>query len=121
MSLIPLLSSAWLQVLYYNALKYAGHKEWYWVSQLIIIVLTFSLVIGMLYTLIRKVPYRSVFVWLISAYVGLRMSTSFWKIIQASMPYHQWPPDAAYMDIVPLLEKYTEPGSVIGLTGGGNV
>jgi hypothetical protein len=121
LSIIPLLSAAWLQVLYYNALKYAGHKEWYWVSQLIIIVLTISLVIGMLYTLMRRIPYRSVFVWLITAYVGLSMGTSHWKMMRASMPYHRWSPDAAYMDIVPLLEKYTEPGSIIGLTGGGNV
>ena len=25
------------------------------------------------------------------------------------------------MDIAPLLEAYTEPGSIIGMTGGGNV
>lgn len=121
MSIIPLLSGAWLQVLYYNGLKYAAHKEWYWVSQLVIIVLTVSLVIGLLYTLIRNVPYRSVFAWLVAAYVGVSMGASFWKTIQAAMPYDHWSPDAAYMDIVPLLEKRTEPGSIIGLTGGGNV
>jgi hypothetical protein len=37
------------------------------------------------------------------------------------MPYNHWEPDTAYMDIVPLLEEHTEPGSIIGLTGGGNV
>jgi hypothetical protein len=121
MSIIPLLGGAWLQVLYYNALKYAAHKEWYWVSQLVIIVLVFSLVSGVLYSLIRRVPYRHVFVWLIAAYVGINMGTSFWKMIQASMPYDHWSPDTAYMDIVPLLEEHTEPGSIIGLTGGGNV
>lgn len=121
MSMIPLLGGAWLQVLYYNGLKYAAHKEWYWVSQIVIIVLTVSLVIGMLYAMIRRIPYRSVFVWLLAVYVGVGMGTSFWKIIQASMPYHHWPPDTAYMDIVPLLEEHTEPGSIIGMTGGGNV
>jgi hypothetical protein len=121
LSIIPLLGGAWLQVLYYNALKYAAHKEWYWVSQLVIIVLTTSLVIGMVYTLMRKVPYRSVFVWAVAAYVGVSMGTSFWRAIQASMPYNHWPADTAYMDIVPLLEERTEPGSIIGLTGGGNV
>ena len=121
MSIIPLLSAAWLQVLYYNGLKYAAHKEWYWVGQMVIIVLTLSLVIGMIYTLLRWLPYRSVFVWLITAYVGLSMGISHWKTIQASMPYNHWPADAAYMDMVPLLEKHTEPGSIIGLTGGGNV
>ena len=121
MSIIPLLGGAWLQVLYYNGLKYAAHKEWYWVSQLVIIVLTISLVVGLLYTLIRRVPYRSVLGWLVAAYVGLSMATSFWRTIQSSMPYNHWPPDTAYMDIVPLLEEHTEPGSIIGLTGGGNV
>lgn len=121
MSIIPLLGGAWLQVLYYNGLKYAAHKEWYWVSQLVIIVLTVSLVIGMLYMLFRRVPYRSVFAWLIAVYVGISMGASFWKTLQTSMPYNHWAPDTAYMDIVPLLEEHTEPGSIIGLTGGGNV
>ena len=121
LSLIPLLSSAWLQVLYYNALKYAAHKEWYWVTQLVIIVLTVSLVAGMFYTVLRRLPYRSVFAWSLAAFVGISMGTSFWKIIQGSMPYNHWDPGTAYMDIVPLLEKNTEPGSIIGLTGGGNV
>ena len=121
LSIIPLLGGAWLQVLYYNGLKYAAHKEWYWVSQLVIIVLAVSLVIGMLYTLSRGAPYRSAFAWLVAAYVGVSMGTSFWKTLQISMPYHHWAADTAYMDIVPLLEEHTEPGSIIGLTGGGNV
>ena len=121
MSIIPLLSAAWLQVLYYNGLKYAAHKEWYWVSQLVIIVLTISLVIGMVYTLLRRLPYRSAFVWLIAAYAGITMGIAHWKMIQEAMPYNRWPADAAYMDMVPLLEEHTEPGSIIGLTGGGNV
>jgi len=121
MSLIPLLSSAWLQVLYYNALKYAGHKEWYWVSQLTIIVLTLSLIIGMFYTLIRRIPYISILAWGITAYVGISMGFSFWNGIRQSMAYNRWSADAPFMDIVPLLEEHTEPGSIIGLTGGGNV
>jgi hypothetical protein len=121
MSLIPLLSSAWLQVLYYNALKYAGHKEWYWVGQLIIIVLTLSLLLGMFYTLLHRIPYRSVLAWGFAAYVGISMGMSFWNGIRQSMPYNRWSTDAPFMDIVPLLEEHTEPGSIIGLTGGGNV
>jgi hypothetical protein len=121
LSLVPLLSGAWLQVLYYNGLKYAAHKEWYWVSQLVIIVLTFSLVGGVLYSWMRRLPYRHLAAWLIAGYVGINMGAAFWKTIQASMPYNHWPPDAAFMDIVPILEEHTEPGSIIGLTGGGNV
>jgi hypothetical protein len=121
LSLIPLLSSAWLQILYYSMLGYAAHKEWYWVSQLVITVLTFSLMLGILYTLIRKIPYRQTIAWALTAYAGISMGALFWRQIQITMPYHHWAPDTPYMDIVPLLEEHTEPGSIIGLTGGGNV
>jgi hypothetical protein len=121
MSLIPLLSGAWLQILYYSMLGYAAHKEWYWVSQLVITVLIFSLMAGILYTLIRRIPYRYAIAWGLAAYVGISMGASFWNLIRDMMPYNYWPADEAYMDIVPLLEENTEPGSMIGLTGGGNV
>jgi hypothetical protein len=120
-SLIPLLSGAWLQILYYSMLGYAAHKEWYWISQMVIIVLTFSLMLGILHTLIRRVPYRPVIAWALAAYVGISMGIAFWEYIRATMPYGVWEPDAAFMDIVPLLEEHTEPGSMIGMTGGGNV
>ena len=120
MSIVPLLSSAWLQILYYHALGYAAYQEWYWVSQLVAIVLTLSLILGMLYKLIHGIPYRNVLGWAFAAYVGISMGSSFWRIIQTTMPYHYWEADAPYMDIVPLLEEHTEPGSIIGFTGGGN-
>jgi hypothetical protein len=121
MSLIPLLSGAWLQVLYYNALGYAAHKEWYWITQLVVTVLTFGLILGVLYTLARRIPYRHIVAWGFAVLVGVSMGAAFWKDIRATMPYDHWEPGTAYMDIVPLLEEHTEPGSMIGLTGGGNV
>jgi len=121
MSIIPLLSGAWLQVLYYNAFGYAAHKEWYWVSQSVITVLTFSLMLGIFYTLIRRIPYRYTIAWGFAALVGISMGASYWKMIQNTMLYNAWSPDTPYMDIAPLLEEHTEPGSLIGLTGGGNV
>ncbi len=120
-SLIPLLSSAWLQILYYSMFGYAAHKEWYWISQLVITVLTFSLIFGILYTLIRKIPYRHAIAWALAAYVGVSLGAAFWKDMRETMPYNAWEPGTPYMDIVPLLEKHTEPGSLIGMTGGGNV
>jgi hypothetical protein len=121
MAIVPLLSSAWLQAQYYHAIGHAAYKEWYWVSQLVIIVLTVGLAAGMLYKILPKFPYRQILAWLLAAYVGLSMGTPYWKSIQDSMPYGYWSPDAPYMDIPPLLEEHTEPGSIIGMTGGGNV
>ncbi|HLO32488.1 MAG TPA: hypothetical protein VK249_25300 [Anaerolineales bacterium] len=121
MSLIPLLSAAWLQVLYYSTFGYAADKEWYWVAQLVIIVLSSSLILGILYTHTRRIPYRPALAWILAAYVGISMGSSFWSMIYEKMPYHYWPAGTTYMDIAPLLEEHTEPGSLIGLTGGGNI
>ncbi|MDQ2691584.1 MAG: hypothetical protein M3Y68_06105 [Chloroflexota bacterium] len=121
MSLIPLLSGACLQILYYGALGSAAQKEWYWISQLVVLTLAFSLLLGILYRLLRPVPYRQLVAWGFAAYVGMVMGTSYWTMVRNQMPYGHWEPQTAYMDIVPLLEENTEPGSLIGFTGGGNV
>ena len=121
LGLVPLLSSAWLQVPYYHAIGYAAYKEWYWVTQLVIIVLTCSLIFGLFYEILGRFPYRHLLGWLFAAYVGIHMGSLYWNSIRVSMPYHHWAPDAPYMDIAPLLEAHTEPGSIIGMTGGGNV
>ena len=120
-AIIPLLSAAWLQVLYYNLSGYASFKEWYWVGQLVLIVLTISLVIGILYKSLARIQNAQIVVWLVAAYVGISMGTAYWRNIQNSMPYNYWAADAQFLDVGPLLEEHTEPGSMIGITGGGNI
>jgi hypothetical protein len=120
LALVPLLSSAWLQVSYYHGIGYAAYKEWYWVSQLVIIVLALSLMAGMIYRIVPQFPSKQIVAWVLVAYVGWNMGMPFWNSIRTSMPYGYWKPDAPFMDIPPLLEEHTPPGSLIGLTGGGN-
>ena len=121
LAIIPLLSAAWLQVLYYNLPGYAAFKEWYWVGQLVLIVLTISFVLGILYKLIARFQNVQIIVWLLAAYMGVSMGAAYWRHIQNSMPYNYWEADAPFMDVGPLLEEHTEPGSIIGITGGGNI
>jgi hypothetical protein len=120
-AIIPLLSAAWLQVLYYNSSGYASFKEWYWVSQLVLIVLSLSLMLGMVYRYLHRFQYAQVAFWILAMYIGVSMGTSFWRSIQTSMPYNYWPADTPFIDVGPLLEEHTEPGSLIGITGGGNI
>jgi len=121
LALIPLLSAAWLQVLYYNLPGYAAFKEWYWVGQLVLIMLTISLVLGILYKLLARFQITQIVVWLLVTYMGVNMGTTYWRYIQNSMPYNYWAADAPFIDVGPLLEEHTEPGSIIGITGGGNI
>lgn len=121
LAIVPLLSGAWLQVLYYNSSGYASFKEWYWISQLILIVLMLSLMLGMFYIFLRRFQFTQIVFWALTVCVGITMGVSFWKNIQESMPYNYWSADAPFIDVGPLLEEHTEPGSLIGITGGGNI
>ena len=36
------------------------------------------------------------------------------------MPYNYFPADRPYMEVLPFIEENTQPGDIIGMTGGGN-
>jgi hypothetical protein len=74
----------------------------------------------MFYKLIPKFQYKNIVAWVGALYVGIVMGVAFSKTVYDAMPYNYWAPDDPYMDIAPLLEAHTEPGSLIGMTGGGN-
>jgi hypothetical protein len=99
---------------------YAAYKEWYWVIQLVLVVLVFSLMLGMLYLIFRKVSAVTYISWGLAILYGFYLGTGYWSYIQGKMTYGEWAEDAPYMDISAFLEEHTEPGSVIGMTGGGN-
>jgi len=120
LAVVPLFFSSWLQVLSYHALGYSAYKDWYWVTQLVFVVLVFSFAIGMFVNVLRNIPYAQLLSWGVVVYIGITMGMTYWRVIRMNMPYNAWAPDAPYMDIVPLLEANTEPGSIIGMTGGGN-
>lgn len=121
LSLIPLIGGSLLQAMYYHAAGYSAFKEWYWVSQRVGAILVLCLVIGVLYTWTRKIPYRHYIAWAVAVYVGITMWQNYAGGMQNVMRYNRWPPGTPYMEIAVLLEQTTEPGSLIGFTGGGNV
>jgi hypothetical protein len=118
--IIPLLAGAWIQVLSYHITGYSAYKEWYWVIQPLINVLVLSLMAGMLYQTVRKYPASQVVVWVAAAGTAFVMVTAFWNAIHHIMPYNETAADVPYNDIAAFLEQNTEPGSIIGMTGGGN-
>jgi hypothetical protein len=107
------------QVIYYNYTGYSAEKEWYWVGELIVIVIAASLIISLVSRLIPAGIVKNVLAWGIVALAGLSLSINFWNITRGSMQYNRWEPDTPFDDAVPLIEANTEPGSIVGMTGGG--
>jgi len=120
LGIIPLLAGAFLQVLYYHALGYSAAKEWYWVGQSALIVLAVSVIPGTLYHAIRKIPFVQAAAWVIAVGFGYYMLSPFWFNVRSNMTYNEWKPTDPTNDIAAFLEARTEPGSIIGMTGGGN-
>ena len=121
LGIIPLFTGSWLQVFYYHALGYSAYKEWYWITQLVLIVIILSVMLGLLVQRIRKSPVAMQFIWGMAILFGAYMGARYWLVIHATMSYHEWTANDPYMDLASFLERHTEPGSVIGMTGGGNV
>jgi len=120
LSMVPIFASAWLQVLYYHALGYSAYKEWYWVSQLVFVNLALGLILGILFHAVKKVRFAETWVWAIALGLGLYMLIPFWSAIRSNMTYNEWKTTDPDNDIAAFLEANTEPGSIIGMTGGGN-
>jgi len=120
LAIIPLFASTWVQVLSYHLTGYSAFKDWYWVTQLVIVILVFSFIGGMIQQAFRRHALTQTLLWLIAIGIGLSMGSTFWNDIKRIMPYNANEPNTPYNDIAAFLEQYTEPGSIIGMTGGGN-
>ena len=121
LGLIPIVCGSVLQAAYYHSSGYSAFKEWYWVTQRIGAVLLMSYVMGILFTFTRKIPYRQHAAWIVALILAFDMGQTYWAGVKLTMQYDRWSADTPMMEIAALLEENTEPGSLIGFTGGGNV
>ncbi|MFZ5912550.1 MAG: hypothetical protein ACOYYU_21325 [Chloroflexota bacterium] len=122
LALIPLLAGSFLQVLSYSATGYAAAKEWYWIIQPVFIVLAGSLLLDILTQPARRhFPMTGVILFLMALYWGLTRAIFFGQITAAQMTYGEIDAQPPYMEVAAFVENHTEPGSLVGMTGGGNV
>jgi hypothetical protein len=119
-ALLPLLISAELQVVIYGAMGYAAEQEWYWVMQMLALAIMAAIGLNLLVDLLPKHRISSWVVWGGAGAISLYLAVTFAVIIHDRMPYQDQWAGQPYIDTLPILEGYTEPGSIIGMTGGGN-
>jgi len=124
MALIPLAAGCGIQILSYTTTAYGGVKEWYWVSQMIFITLAGSVLLDILLHpvqhLSRKIKPLRFTLELASIAVSVSLAYEFSLYIKSIMPHNYFPADRPYMEVLPFIEANTNPGDIIGMTGGGN-
>jgi hypothetical protein len=109
-----------LHTFLYSAMPYAAKQEWYWTMQMLALVILAAMGLSNLLELlpIRKLANR--LAWTGAGVLSLYLWVVFSGYVYARMPYEDPYAGQPYMDQLPILEGHTKPGSLIGMTGGGN-
>ncbi len=122
MVFLPLLAGSLIQMFYYFGTGYVNTRDWYWVNQMLVILWLAAIFTELLYQRLLK--------WKIPAFVPILLMGVFsaaWMFNYGKVILQLVPPtvspenEIAYMGSIQLLEQATEPGSIIGSTGGGNI
>jgi len=121
LAIIPLLASSVIHILSYSATAYGGAKEWYWVTQTILLMMVTSLLLDLILRPIRRRQYLNAILILAALFIGAHSVTRFWQFIDYVMPQGYFSPDRPLMEVVAYIEENTFPNEIIGMTGGGNV
>lgn len=120
--MIPLFVGSWLQILAYNVPGYASAKEWYWLLQPVLLVLVAAVLVRVLSDLVlERWALTRLALWIAVAWYGIHGAFGYWRDAYALNPYGAHPAGTPYSPVIPFLEANTEPGALIGMTGGGNV
>lgn len=116
-----LLAGSLAQMFYYKGQGYAGDKDWYWVSQMLMFALLGALLFDLILRPLRKFRAGRAALWTLTAALCLACAISFASGVVQRMAWGAARADLPYMDVLPFLEANTEEGALIGMTGGGNV
>lgn len=121
LAFIPLVAGSGIQTLAYNLTGYSAMKEWYWISQQVLIVYIAALLLDILTRSFQKKTVGLYAVWVFVIFAGSTYITPMGVNTIDNMQYGHTDRNEPFMNIVAFVEKNTPPGSIIGMTGGGNV
>lgn len=120
--LLPLATGSILQLFYYNGTGYVNTRDWYWISQMLVIVWLAAIFTDLLYQRLKTWKIPAAIPVALMLLIGAAWLFEYAKnIIQLVPPTVVPENEVAYMGAIQLLEQATEPGAIIGSTGGGGI
>ncbi len=119
--LFLLFISSFFHVFFYGATAYSAKHEWYWVPQMLTVVLFIGLLLQIVYDQIKKIGWLKTIASGLAAYYCVSMLYAFSYEMITRMPQIDTHVGEPFVDMLPIIEQHTEPGALIGMTGGGNI
>lgn len=119
-NLLPIVCGSIIHALSYKASAYLHVRSWYWISQMLLVVVCAGLVIGVLIERFQKRKSSSKSAGYATILLSLALMVNFGHAIVSDFPLNGKiiTPYAVDNDIE-FITAHTQPGDVIGLTGGG--
>ncbi|MFC2028485.1 hypothetical protein ACFLTX_01010 [Chloroflexota bacterium] len=118
--ILPILSGSLWQIWTYNLRSYIGLRDWYWISQNLLIFLMLLLFIQLFLSTFSNPNIQRIIavgsIVFLSIWIGSKYLS---RISQLTDYSHADGRESGYLFGVSFLEENTEPGSIIGMTGGG--
>jgi hypothetical protein len=121
LGVVPLVVGSGIQLLSYTTTGYTGVREWYWVGQIVIVVLAGSLLLEVVIRPLARYALGRALTLFLAVWIAFHLGSSFGTSMSIKMPHGVYAADRPYMEVLPYIEASTPPGSIIGMTGGGNV
>lgn len=118
--LLPILGGCFSQIWSYNIRSYVGFRDWYWITQLLLTVLCIILLYTLVLSAIQRPAIRNLVATCSVVIIGLAVFSGYISSVLRLINYNDpGKKEGEYLFGVSFLENKTEPGAIIGITGGG--
>jgi hypothetical protein len=120
--LVPLFVGGWIQIFSYNSTGYVSPQEWYWLAELVFTMIFAALLLDTFLDLFFREWHAAHFgIWTLAGLICISWTAQYYQNTIEKMTYQPAPDNRPYISELPFLESNTQPGDLIGISGGGNV
>jgi hypothetical protein len=119
-NLFPLLVACLTQIVYYKALGHIAQKSWYWIAEMLFVVLLFGIILEVFARELRELP-KGIQLEAVTVLIFIAVLTL--PYVRFSYRVFSYSPQGEgqfYLQRAQFLEENTEPGALIGMTGSGS-
>jgi hypothetical protein len=126
LALFPLFAGSFVQLISYTGTGYLHMRGWYWVSDMMVITLLVGILADHLLCWAQEIPFHAVSVQrlgnvLAAVICAIVVLYGFSDVVRRMPMVLSKRMASFYMESINALKENTEPGSIIGSTGGGGI
>ncbi len=123
LALLPFLLGCFAQIVYYKASGSVAQQPWYWVAEMLLIMLGFGLLLNVIWLAVaphfkKRRSQRGVAFTLIASAL---LSLNFLSFVASAIRVPGDGSNHFYLDRAAWLQEHTEAGSRVAITGAGNL